>query len=79
MDLEWQPSFRKGEYHYTALLQLCNGSVAVLFRLHRLAYPHPQPIEPYGRYRLPKSLHTLLTHPHVLKVALARLTSRSSS
>jgi hypothetical protein len=70
MDLEWKPMFKKGEYSYTALLQLCNGEMTAIFRLWRLRIPHTHVVGPYGRYRLPESLERLLSHPNVLKAHL---------
>jgi ribonuclease D len=38
-DTETKPSFRKGQKHVIALLQLASGSTAYLFRLHSIGIP----------------------------------------
>ncbi len=53
-DTETKPSFRKGEKHPVALLQLAGGQAACLFRIHRLG--------------LPPALRRLLGDPDVRKV-----------
>ncbi len=53
-DTETRPSFRKGEKHPLALLQLASGGTACLFRIHRIG--------------LPPALRALLGDPAVLKV-----------
>ena len=40
-DTEKKPTFRKGEYNPTAMIQLSSISDAYLFRLNKLGYPKP--------------------------------------
>ncbi|MDA8164133.1 MAG: 3'-5' exonuclease domain-containing protein 2 [Desulfobacteraceae bacterium] len=56
-DTETRPSFRKGESHPPALLQLACESVVFIFQLHRIG--------------LPASLRALLADPAILKAGVA--------
>lgn len=60
MDLEWRPTFRKGQYSYTALLQLCNGPIVVLFFLQRIALRAEPARPPRGYYKMHHSIKALL-------------------
>jgi ribonuclease D len=56
-DTETRPSFKRGEKHQVALLQLSTEDHAFLFQLHDLG--------------LPESIKNLLTDPSVLKIGVA--------
>lgn len=57
-DTETRPSFKKGEYHKVALVQLSIGRFCFLFRLNKIK-------------RLPDCLKELLEDPEVIKVGLS--------
>lgn len=40
-DTEKKPTFRKGDYHPTAMVQLASMREAFLFRLNKIGYPQP--------------------------------------
>jgi hypothetical protein len=61
MDIEWKPSYARGEYNKTSLLQLSNGEITILFRLHML--------EKEG-VALHLSLKELLEHPSIIKTGV---------
>lgn len=55
-DTETRPSFRKGEYHPVALIQLSTASTVYLFRLNLIGFPVP--------------LQQLLANQAVIKVGI---------
>lgn len=55
-DTETRPSFKKGEYHPIALIQLASPSVVYLFRTNLIGFPEP--------------LRVLLSNPSVTKVGI---------
>jgi ribonuclease D len=55
-DTEKKPTFQKGAYHPTALVQLCSLDEAYLFRLNQIG-PHP-------------ALFSLMTNPNIGKVGV---------
>lgn len=57
-DTETRPSFKKGEYHKVALVQLSIGRFCFLFRLNKIK-------------SLPDCLKELLEDPEVIKVGLS--------
>ncbi len=57
-DTETRPSFRKGEYHKVALVQLSIGKFCFLFRLNKIK-------------GMPACLKELLEDPSVIKVGLS--------
>ncbi|MFV0377324.1 MAG: 3'-5' exonuclease [Mangrovibacterium sp.] len=56
-DTETKPSFKRGQIHHVALLQLSTADRAFLFQLHKTG--------------LPTELKTLLSHPDIKKVGVA--------
>lgn len=57
IDSETRPSFKKGQIHVVALLQISNGECCFLFRLNRIGFP--------------PSLAALLEDRSILKVGLS--------
>ncbi len=57
LDTETRPSFKKGETHKVALLQLSTEDTCFLFRLNYIG--------------MPDSLLRLLSDPHILKIGLS--------
>jgi ribonuclease D len=55
-DTETRPSFKKGEYHPVALIQLSTASTVYLFRLNLIGFP--------------ESLRQLLANQEVIKVGI---------
>ena len=56
-DTETKPSFKRGQVHWVALLQLATNDKAFLFRINKIG--------------LPDSLKALLTDEHIMKVGVA--------
>jgi len=56
-DTETKPTFRKGEYHPTALIQLSTLDKTFLFRLNKIGHP--------------KSLYDLLENPEINKYGIS--------
>lgn len=56
-DTETRPSFKKGEFHHIALLQLATRHKAYLFRLNM--------------FKIPKELIEILSNPEIKKVGVA--------
>jgi hypothetical protein len=54
LDIEWRPTFQKGDYHYAALLQLSHEGCCLLIQLQFID-------------KLPESLKTLLADPSIMK------------
>lgn len=56
-DTEKKPTFNKGEYNHTAMVQLATQSDAYLFRLNVMGYP--------------KSLFDFMSNPEILKLGIS--------
>ncbi|HBG41020.1 MAG TPA: 3'-5' exonuclease [Porphyromonadaceae bacterium] len=56
-DTETKPSFKRGEVHKVALMQLSSDDVCYLFRLNRIGYPD--------------ALQNLMCNPQVKKIGLS--------
>jgi len=54
LDIEWRPTFQKGDYHYAALLQLSHDGFCLLIQLQFID-------------TLPSSLKRLLADPTIMK------------
>lgn len=54
LDIEWRPTFQKGDYHYAALLQLSHDGCCLLIQLQFID-------------NLPSSLKRLLADPSIMK------------
>jgi len=62
LDIEWRPTFQKGDYHYAALLQLAHEGCCLLIQLQFID-------------TLPASLKRLLADPSILKGGVGILVS----
>ncbi len=56
-DTEKKPTFKKGEYNPTAMIQLSSNNEAFLFRLNKIGYPRP--------------LFDLMGNPEVTKLGIS--------